>query len=76
MAQITLNIPDEKEQRFINAFASVFSWHSDIGITKKQFMKIKLKDYIKEIVFRSEISEVNKTAIQTLQTDIDGIDVN
>lgn len=76
MAQITLNVADDKEQRFINAFASVFAWHSDLGVTKKQFMKSKLRDFIKEIVFRAEIAEANRTAAQTLQTDIDAIDVS
>lgn len=75
MAQITLNVADDKEQRFINAFASAFAWHSDLGVTKRQFMKSKLRDYMKEIVFRVEVSEVNRTAVQTLQTDIDAIDV-
>lgn len=76
MAQITLNVPDDKEQRFINAFATVFGWYQDIGITKKQFMKSKLKDYMKEILYRAEIAELQKTATNTLQTEIDGIEVD
>lgn len=76
MAQITLNIPDEKEQRFLVAFASVFGWTNDLGVTRRQFMKIKLKDYMKEILFRHESSEAVKQAYQTLQGDIDTITVD
>lgn len=75
MAQITLTVPDDKEQRFINAFSTVFGWSNELGITKKQFMKSKLKDYAKEILYRAEIAELQKTAANTLQTEIDGIEV-
>jgi hypothetical protein len=76
MAQITLNVPDDKEQRFINAFATVFGWSNELGITKKQFMKGKLKDYAKEILYRAEIAGLQKIASQNLQTEIDGIEVD
>lgn len=76
MAQIILTVPDNKEQRFINAFATVFGWHSELNMTKKQFMKSKLKDYAKEILYRAEISGLQKIASQNLQTEIDGIEVD
>lgn len=76
MAQITLNIPDGKEQRFLNAFATIFGWSNDLGITRRQFMKLKLRDYMKEILFRAESSEAVRQAQQTLQTDIDSITVD
>lgn len=66
MAQIILNIPDNQEDRFINAFAKVFGWDTKLEITKKQFFKRKLKDYMKDVVFRAEISEVNKIASKNL----------
>lgn len=75
MSQIILNIPDDKETRFINAFAKVFGWDTKLEITKKQFFKRKLKDYMKDVVFRSEISEVNNQASRNLQTELDGIEV-
>lgn len=75
MAQITLNVPDDKEQRFLNAFATVFGWVQERDGTRKQFMKSKIKDYMKEILYRAEIAEAQKTTSQTLQADIDAIDV-
>lgn len=76
MAQIILTVPDNKEQRFINAFANVFGWHSELGITKKQLMKLKLKAYAKEILYRAEIADLQKTVSENLQTEIDGIEVD
>jgi len=75
MAQITLTVPDDKEQRFLNAFATTFGWYSELGITKKQFLKLKLKDYMKEILVRAELADSYKTAAKTLQTDVDSIDI-
>ena len=75
MAQITINVPDDKEQRFLNAFATVFGWVQEKDGTRKQFMKSKIKDYMKEILYRAEIAEAQKIASQTLQADIDTIDV-
>ena len=76
MAQIILTVPDDKEQRFINAFSTVFGWSNELGLTKKQFMKLKLKDYAKEIVYRAEIADLQKIASENLQTEIDGIAVD
>lgn len=76
MAQITINVPDDKEQRFLNAFATVFGWHNELGITKRQFLKLKVKDYMKEILYRAEIAEAHKNAAQSLQNDVDSIDIN
>lgn len=76
MAQITINVPDDKEQRFLVAFATVFGWVQERDGTRKQFMKSKIKDYMKEILYRAEIAEAQKTASQTLQADIDAIEVS
>lgn len=75
MAQVVFNIPDDKEQRFIDVFAVLFNWNKDSGITKKQFMKSKIKEYMKGVVYRAEVAEANRIAAQTLQEEIDTIDV-
>lgn len=76
MAQLTLNYPDDKEQRFLNAFASVYGWTQENELTKKQFMKSKLKDYMKEVLYRSEVSTAHQQASNQLQTEIDNITVD
>lgn len=75
MAQVTLNIPDDREQRFLNAFATVFGWHNELGVTRRQFMKTKIRDYMKEILYRAEVAEAQRVANKTLQDDVDGIDI-
>lgn len=39
MAQIVINVPDEKEDRFLDAFVKVFGWDREKNGTKKQFLK-------------------------------------
>lgn len=76
MAQITLNIPDDKEQRFLNAFATVFSWDQGGGITKRQFMKARIREYMREILFRAESAEAQRVAVAALQAVVDGISID
>lgn len=76
MAQVALNVPDDKEQRFLNAFATVFGLdQAKTGQTKRQFMKSKIRDYMKEILYRAEAAEAQRVANQTLQADVDAIDI-
>lgn len=76
MAQIVINVPDDKEQRFINAFADVYGWYPELPETKRQFMKAKIKDFMKQVLFKSEILITERRAKEALQTDIDTIDVS
>ncbi len=77
MAQVTFNVPDDKEQRFLNAFATVFGWDATVsGMTKRQFMKTKIREYMREILFRAESAEAQRIAAATLQADVDGIDIS
>lgn len=76
MAQITLTVPDDKEQRFLNAFATVYNLDQAVDGTKRQFIKKKVKDYMREVLYRAEIATAQATASATLQADIDGITVD
>lgn len=76
MAQITLTVPDDKEQRFLNAFATVYNLDQAVDGTKRQFIKKKVKDYMREVLYRAEIATAQATASATLQADIDGITID
>jgi hypothetical protein len=76
MAQIVINVPDEKEDRFLNSFAKVFGWDREKNGTKKQFLKMKLKDYMKDIVYRAEIADAHQEASRNLQQELDSIVVD
>lgn len=75
MAQITINVPDDKEQRFLNAFATVFGWMQEKDGTRKQFMKSKIKDYMREILARAEAAEAQRVAVAAVQADVDSIEI-
>lgn len=75
MAQLILNIPDVKEQRVADAFVKVYGWHDGLGITKRQFIKKKIRDFIVEVVVRAEGSEAQRAAIAAIQAEADAIDI-
>lgn len=77
MAAITLNIPDAHVVLVIDSFAVVFGFDplKEPIQTKAQFAKGKLRDYIKEIVVRAEQSKRIGLLQNTLQTEVDGIDI-
>lgn len=67
MAQIVFDIPDDKIPRILDAFADVFGFVPGQGTTKAQFAKHKIRDYIREIVVRSELAEANKQTAKNIQ---------
>lgn len=76
MAQITINVPDDKEQRFLSAFATVFGWKQDNGTTKRQFMKGRIREYMREILIRADAAEAQRIAVAALQADVDSITID
>lgn len=75
MAQIIMNIPDQYIARILDAFAVVYGYDAADGLTKAQFAKSKVRDYIKEIVVRHEGSLARQAANDTVQDEIDAIDI-
>lgn len=47
MAQLTITIPDDKVTELTDAFANRFGWDSESGLTKNQFFRQVVIDYIK-----------------------------
>lgn len=75
MAQLILNIPDDKEQRVADAFVKIYGWHEGLGITRRLFIKKKIRDFIVEIVVRAEAMEAQRLALETVQAEADAIDI-
>lgn len=75
MAQINFTIPDDKINRVLDAFANSFGYQAGQGQTKAQFAKAKIRDYIREIVVRSEGRAAQQVALNTVQADVDSIDI-
>jgi hypothetical protein len=49
MANINITIPDAVISEVVDAFANKFGWTSETGMTKNQFAKSKVAEYIKSI---------------------------
>jgi hypothetical protein len=47
MAQITITIPDNVVSEVLDAFADKYGWTPEMGITKANFARKKVADYIK-----------------------------
>lgn len=70
MANITISTPTEHDQRIIDAFAAVYGWTSESGVTKAQFVKQQIVRFIKDTV-RSYERRVAQEAATVNVTDVD-----
>jgi len=74
MANITIQIPDAVLQRVLDAFAGNYNWTDQLGVTKAQFARQKVQEFIKENVKAFEAQkaaeEARQTAITTVESEI------
>lgn len=75
MANITVTIPDDKIQRIIDAFAAEFGWTTESGLTKAQFTKQQVIEYIKQVTRNYEANLAASTARNTVNTDVNSINI-
>lgn len=75
MANITLTIPDDKVQRILDAFAAEFGWTTESGVTKAQFTKAQVIEYIKQVTRNFEANVAANTARQSVNTDVNSINI-
>lgn len=77
MAQITFTIPDTFIPRIVDAFCLEFGYDPEAipPVTKAAFTKGKIRDYIKEITIRNERRLAHQLATESIQDEIDGIDI-
>lgn len=47
MAQIAITIPDNVVNEVLDSFADKYGWKAEMGITKANFARKKVADYIK-----------------------------
>ena len=76
MSQITITVPDNQDARIVNAFAAEFGWKQESGLTKVQFFKRKVIDYIKDIVKKNEAFPAMKVTEQNVISDVNSIDIS
>jgi hypothetical protein len=70
MSQLTISIPDNQDQRVINAFIAIRGYNPESGLTPGQFIKHDIVNYIKGVVRAHEQDLAAKAAITSVQ-DID-----
>lgn len=73
MAQIIIDIPDAALTRVRDAFAAEFGWNADLGVTKAQFAKAQLAEYVKQIVRNYEGNLAAGTARKASDDTINAI---
>lgn len=69
MAQVIIDIPNNQVTRINEAFADLYGWSSELGVTKTQFAKAKIIDYIRSTVKSSEGNIQERSARQTVDVD-------
>mgnify|MGYP006935528737 CR=1 FL=1 len=50
MGSVTLTIPDNEDQRVLDAFCNSFGYNASVDGTQGQFLKKKLITYVKQVV--------------------------
>ena len=88
MANITINIPDDKINAVVDAFATQYKYSPkveddnnqmvDNPVSKAQFARNILKSFVKQVYIAAQVAEVEATkqaAIATATTEVDGVDV-
>lgn len=72
MATISITIPDSAINDVKDAFAALYGWTAESGLTKAQFAKKKVADYTKDVLKEYKAQQAADGAKQTIDT----IDIN
>ena len=75
MANITITTPTEYDARISDAFDAEFPGRTEAGMTKAQWIKRQLVLYIKQVVRNHEANAASATARNTVNTEVDGINI-
>jgi hypothetical protein len=70
MANITIVIPDAQVQRALEAFANVYGWTPELGVTKAAFAKAQVAEFVKSTTLSYERQKAAAALVDT------AIDVN
>lgn len=71
MGQITFNVPDAVEQRVLDAVAVSRGWTPESGLTKLQFFRKVVREFVKGVVSEYEASAAARAAYATAKTSAD-----
>jgi hypothetical protein len=72
MATISITIPDGSINDVKDAFAAIYGWTAESGLTKAQFAKKKVADYTKDVLKEYKAQQAGEAARQSIDT----VDIN
>lgn len=75
MAQIILEIPNDKIARLADAYATYYGWSEETGLTKAQFTKQQIIKQIKQTIKTVEGDVAANNQRKTIETDIESINI-
>lgn len=75
MANINLQIPDNKIGDIVDAFAALNGWNQSMGITKAAFAKQCVISYVKQTLKTYRGSQLAANAQSAAAAEVDGIDI-
>jgi hypothetical protein len=78
MAQInlTMTVPDNRENEMLNAFCESHGYNPDSGLTKKQFLKQEVIEFFKLPYVEKIRNNANKTAAETVRDELNSFEIN
>jgi len=76
MAVITFTIPDPAVPRVLDAFADVYVWTTDTVMTKAEFARFQVIQFVKRTVVESEQGAVRAAATADLVTEVEALGVS
>jgi len=74
MANITINIPDQHIQRILQAFTAN-GYNPQADGTKAEYTKQKIIQYIREVTIAYESSLAIKSARESVQQELNGVEL-
>lgn len=75
MAIISIDIPTAAVSRIQDAFVAEFGWTSELGVTKTQFTKAQVIEYIKQVTRNYEANLAAGAARATKDTEINALTI-
>lgn len=75
MASTTITVPDDKVTRILDAFEAEFPGRAEAGMTKVQWFKFQLIQYIKQTVKNHEGNIAAGSARLSNENDVNSIDI-
>lgn len=76
MATISITIPDDKASDIRDALCSTYGWTTESGLTKTQFSKKVVAEFVKGVYQNYTIDQAAEQARQNVKVTIANVDIN